>query len=193
MRTVKRIAVVVFIAILGLVLGVTTGCRKGETPEERAAKETKVAEPQYDNSIEGEEGIKNAVRGYNKAMIDANMQFKLASRLLRYASKGRAAHVGAFIEERRKENAVMRSELSKLVFTNISSGGDRAAAYTQEKWHYDYVAFDDGRLIQPMTEMDYTLIYMLARHEDRWLVYDIEELTPPEIRKIEPQRALFDR
>lgn len=188
----KRIGLTAILVIMGLIVGAASGCRKGEAPEEKAAKETKVAEPKYDNALEGEEGVKNAIRGYAKAVIDSNMKWGLIGNIRNYATEKEGARVNVFIEERRKENAVMRSRLDDLRFEEISIDADMAFAMTRERWFYDYVDLD-GKLMQPMTEMTYYIRYTLVRPEGRWLVAKIEERKPPMVNRIEPPRPLFEK
>lgn len=187
----NSVSSVTSVAILGLML-VFFGCKKAETPEERAAKETKVAEPRYDNTLEGEEGMKNAIRGYTKVVIDANMKWGLIADIRNYATEVEGSRVNVFIEERRKENAVMRSRLDDLRFGEVSIDADTAFILTQERWLYDYVDLD-GKLVQPLTEMTYHIRYTLVRPEGKWLVAKIEEERPPMVRRIEPPRALFEK
>lgn len=195
----KRIWIIIFV----LLLPIADGCGRKESAEvkekqetvqikqaETKQAETKQAEKGFDNSLEGEEGIRNAIRGYNKAVIEANMRQKNIDKVKRYASGDAIYRVRAFIEERRNNGVVMRSRLSRLVFDEISSDKKTASVKTSELWHYDYVDFE-GKLKQPMTEMAYSLSYSLVRFEEWWIVEEIKEMRPPTVKQISPPGPLF--
>lgn len=182
--------------VIVMVASVNGGCQQKEPEEvERQAAESGQPKPaavkKYDNSIEGDDGVRNAIRGYNLSVIDANIQGRYSPKIRKYALKDQVYRATAFIEERRMNDAVMRSKLSELHFKNITTSFDVATVRTHEKWHYDYVDLD-GNLIQPMTEMVYELEYKVLRFQNQWMVDEIKELTPPHVRQIAPARPLFD-
>ncbi len=187
----KRIAVLVIIAISGLVLVLTTGCRKGETPEEKAERETREAEPKYDNALKGEEGIKNAIKGYNQAVIHGNMKQEYLKFVRKYASDHEASRVTVFVEEDRSLGRVMRSRLIELAFDNITAVGDFTHVYTTERWEFDYLDLKTGKLKEPLKEMQYKLKYIMVKDDkDRWIVGRLEQTEKPMITTFSPPRSL---
>lgn len=190
MRTVKRIVVVVVIAVLGIVLGVSTGCKKGETPEEKEAREMKEAEPKYDNSLEGEEGIKNAIKGYNQALITGNTASRYLKLVRKYATDYETSRVIVFVEEDRSKGRIMRSKLAELVFEKITTLEDKVEVITSERWEFDYIDHKTGEVVEPMREMSYKLKYILVRMENKWMVGKLEQLETPRIKVYSPAKRV---
>lgn len=186
----KRIGLTAILVIMGLIVAAASGCKKGEAPEEKAAKEMEDAEPKYDNSIPGEEGIKNAIRGYNQAVIHGNMKTDYLKFVRKYAVDYEASRVVVFVQEDRAKGRVMRSRLNKLIFDNFSTSGDMTFARTTEMWEYDYLDLNTGKLLEPLKGVEYRLKYTLARDKERWLVGRIEQLEQPLVTVYSPPRAL---
>ncbi len=189
-KTVKRIGTAVLIAMLGLILGLTIGCRKGETPEEKAEREMREAEPKYDNSLKGEEGIKNAIRGYNQAVIHGNMKQEYLKFVRKYASDHEASRVTVFVEEDRSLGRVMRSKLIELAFDKFTDVGDFTHVYTTERWEFDYLDIKTGKVKEPLKEMQYKLKYIMVKDKDKWIVGRLEQTEKPLVTTFSPPRSL---
>ena len=145
----------------------------------------------YDNSLEGDEGITNAVRGYNKAVIDANMQARNMGKIAAYATTNASYRAISFIEEKRKKGVVMRSKLSRLYFEDITISDEKnAVATTKEVWFFDYVDLE-GKLEQSAKEMVYSLSYKLVKSKRGWIVDEISQLLPPVIKDINPPQSIY--
>ena len=181
------------IIIVILVLAFAAGCSKVEHAEmkEKEMADQKRETLPYDNTILSEEGVRNAIRGYARTVIDVNMQGKYLNRMTQYAVDREVYRVISFITERRKKEVVMRSRLSELRFKEISSTLEEATVVTEEKWHYDYVDFA-GKMVEPVIEMNYNMKYKLVRLNDKWLVNTLEELTPPQANRISPPVSIND-
>lgn len=186
----KRLGLIVFIIALGLLIGLASGCRKDETPEEKAAREMAAAEPKYDNTLPGEEGIKNAIRGYNQAVIHANMREEYGRFLRKYATDYEASRVILFVHEDRTKGLVMRSKLREVAFKNISATGKETVIYTEERWEFDYLDLKTGRPKVPSKGIKYKLRYTLVKEGERWKVGKLEETEPPVEITLIPMRPL---
>lgn len=185
----KRVGIVAVAVAIGIVICVS-GCRKEDTPEKKATEEMKKAEPKYDNSIKETEGIKNAIRGYNQAVIHGNLKEAYLKFIKKYATEYEGSRVVIFVTEDRMKKRVMRSKLSELIFDNISSLNDKAVVDTREEWEFDYIDLDTGKLKEPAKVMSYKLRYTLIWEDNRWLVGKLEQLKEPEITVYSPPRAM---
>lgn len=185
----KRLDIVGLMVVIGLIF-FSSGCRKSESPEEKEALEMRAAEPKYDNSLEGEEGIKNAVKGYNQAVITGNMASKYLKIVRKYAADRETSRVIVFAEEDRSKGRIMRSKLTELAFDKITTAGDTVDVRTSEKWEFDYIDWKTGKVKEPMREMSYKLKYTLVRMENKWMVGKLEQLETPTIKVYSPAAGI---
>jgi hypothetical protein len=185
----KRNGLTAILVIMGIILSAAPACRRAETPEEKAAREMREAEPKQDNTLEGVEGVKNAILGYNQAVIHGNMKTDYLRFVGKYASDYEASRVVAFVTEDRAKGRVMRSRLSELIFENITAAGDTMEARTSERWEYDYLDLETGKPRDPLREISYKLEYTLVRQEGKWLVAKLEQLEKPLVTVYSPPRA----
>lgn len=191
-----------FLLLLVLLLA---GCGRGEgeikkgTTEkrEKSKKESfvknqdiaaKIVAPSFDNSLPGEEGLKNAIRGYNTAVINAHLSDAHMRFLSKYAIESESQRVYIWINTDRERKIAMHMRVNKLVFDNVSSSKDSGAVETSEQWDYQFIDVETGKPTEPVKDARYKLRYSLIRQNDAWIVERIEELEKSKIGIYSPPR-----
>lgn len=155
--------------------GLGFACGKKEEVARPEQKSLEVKGSDYNNSLPGEEGMKNAVRGYVQAVIDANLSDRHFQFLEKYATEKEAKRVFIFIKPDRERNLAMYMRVNKLSFDNISSSESTNFVDTSEHWDFQYLAIKTSKPTDPVRSIRYKLRYHLIRDGDRWMVSKLEE------------------
>lgn len=160
------------------------GC--GKKADERKVPEVKA--PSYDNSLPGEEGMKNAIRGYNQAIIDAHLSDLHIKFMAKYATDKEAQRVFVFINTDREKGWAMAMKLNKLTFDNISTSEKVNLVDTSENWDFQYLDIKTSKPIEPVKEMRYRLRYFLVKDGGKWFVAKLKEREKTLIGEYTPPR-----
>lgn len=94
--------------------------------------------------------------------------------LMQVATEGRVAKAHHHMAALKEAGVKMDSKLKKINFSDIkiiSSG--KAEVITDEEWGYKYIRLDSGN-IEFDNSVTYRLKYFLEKHDNRWLVADIQ-------------------
>lgn len=156
------------IAILLLISAVVApGCKTD--------KEDKVKGPRFDNSLPGKDGIRNAVLGYNQAVMDARLSDRHVKFIRYYASDNEAKRIFVFINTDREKGVAMATKVNKMVFNNISASEKTGYADTSENWDFHNLDIKTSKPVEQVREMRYELRYLLVKERDKWIVSKIRE------------------
>lgn len=118
--------------------------------------------------------IRNAVRKYNRALIDAYGTFDM--KLLEpSATEKEIRKVDVLTLTLREENKRLEARLEKLRFTSAGKITEAAARVTtEEKWRYRHVGLRDGKPLGAEKEESSTLRYFLIKTPAGWKVDSVE-------------------
>lgn len=144
--------------------------------------------PTYNNSAPGEEGMKNAVLGYQQTMIDAHLSDLHIKFIKNYATEDETRRVFIFINIDREKGEAMAMRLNKLVFDNISTSEKEDIVDTTEHWDYHNLEIKTSKPVEPVKELRYKLRYVLVKKEGKWLVDRLREREKPLIGEYNPPR-----
>jgi len=154
-------------------------------------KEDKMPEvkgPAYDNSLPGEDGMKNTVKGYLQAVMDAHLSDLHMKFIRKYATEDETRRVFIFISTDREKGVVMAMRLNRLVFDNISSSDKEKMVDTTEHWDFHYLDIKTSKPVEPVREIRYKLRYILEKEEGKWLVVKLREREKQLIGEYSPPR-----
>lgn len=154
-------------------------------------KEDKMPEikgPTFDNSLPGEEGIKNAIRGYNQAVIDAYLSDAHVKFIHKYATEKEMKRMFVFINTDRERDLAMAMKLNKLVFDEVFASENGATVNTSENWDFHYINIKTGKPNEPVKEMRYKLQYTLEKENGKWVVAKLKEREKSMIGEYSPPR-----
>lgn len=160
----------------------------GKKEKEEKGKISEIKGPAFDNSLSGEEGMKNAIRGYNQAIIDAHLSDLHVKFMAKYATDKEAQRVFVFINTDREKGWAMGMKLNKLTFDNISTSEKVNFVDTSENWDFQYLDIKTSKPIEPVKEMRYKLRYFLVREGEKWLVGKLKEREKTLIGEYTPPR-----
>lgn len=153
-------------------------CGKRDKPTENekdVERPLEIIEAKHDNSLPGEEGIKNAVRGYVQTVIDANLSDRHIKIIRKYATEKETKRVFIFIKADRDRGIALYTKLNKLTFDNISTSKDANFVDTSEHWEFQYLEIKTSKPTAPVKSIRYKLRYHLIKEEDRWIISELEE------------------
>lgn len=154
-------------------------------------KEEKVPEikgPAFDNTIPGDEGIKNAIRGYNQAIMDAYFSDTHIKFVRKYATEKEVKRMFIFINTDRERDLAMAMKLNKMVFDEIFASENGATVNTSENWDFHYINIKTGKPTEPVKEMRYKLRYTLEKEDGKWVVAKLTEREKAMIGEYTPPR-----
>ena len=164
------------------VIIIFTACENSKEQSDSSAKQRDspavkgvAISSRYDNSLAGIEGMKNAVRGYAQATIDAYLSDTHIKDLKEYAVQSVAKKMFVFINSDRDRGVAMDMRLNRLVFKNISAGEPRNLIDTEEQWDFRYIDIKTLKPVASIKEARYKLRYTIVRDDDKWLISGIEE------------------
>lgn len=141
-------------------------------------KEDKTPEikgPSYDNTLPGEEGMKNTILGYNQAVMDAHLSDKHIKFIRNYAGERETKRVFVFINTDREKGVAMAMKLNKIVFDNMSASERLNFVDTSENWDFHNLDIKTSKPIEPVKEMRYKLRYILGKENGKWVVAKLKE------------------
>lgn len=114
--------------------------------------------------------IKKVIRWYDEALVKVYVQSDIKP-LDGLASEREMLRVKMMIAKFDREKKIMDSELVDLEFTSISiDGADKAKIKTREKWRYRFFRKGGNRVIKPWADVEYRMIYDMAKYRGRWIV-----------------------
>lgn len=165
------------------------GCQK-------KAEENKVAEnkgqeikgPSHDNTLPGEEGMKNTILGYNQAVMDAHLSDRHIKFIRKYAGEMETKRVFVFINTDREKGVAMAMKLNKIAFDNMSTSERLNFVDTSENWDFHNLDIKTNKPVEPVREMRYRLRYVLVRENDKWVVAKLKEREKTLIGEYNPPR-----
>lgn len=163
----------------------------GKKADEKKANEKKAIEvksPTFDNSLQDEEGMKNAIRGYCQAIIDAHLSDMHVKFLKKYATQTEAQRAFVYINVDREKGLAMAMKLNKLTFDNISTSEKVNIVDTSENWDFHYLDIKTSKPIEPVKEMRYSLRYFLKKEDGNWVVAKLKEREKTMIGEYNPPR-----
>lgn len=163
---------------------VISGCQK--KVEEKKAQEVKG--PAFDNALPGEEGLKNAILGYNQANMDAYLSDRHIKFIRKYATEQETKRVFVFINTDREKGVAMAMRLNKMEFDNISTSEKVNFVDTSENWDFHYLDIKTSKPTEPVREMRYKLRYSLEKEDGKWLVSKLKERERAVIGEYAPPR-----
>lgn len=171
--------------ILLIILILFSACGKRE---EKKGKAPEVKGPKYDNTLPGKEGMKNAILGYNQAVIDGHLSDLHLKFLAKYATGKEAQRVFVFIKTDREKGVAMAMKLNKMTFDNISTSEKVNFVDTSENWDFQNLDIKTSKPIEPVKEMRYKLRYFLVREGEKWLVGKLKEREKTLMGEYDPPR-----
>lgn len=154
-------------------------------------KEDKTPEikgPSYDNTLPGEEGMKNTILGYNQAVMDAHLSDKHIKFIRNYAGEKETKRVFVFINTDREKGVVMAMRLNNITFDNISSSERLNIVDTSEHWDFHNLDIKTSKPIEPVRELRYKLRYILGKENGKWVVAKLKEREKAVIGEYNPPR-----
>lgn len=171
--------------LIGLVIMISA-CGKKE--KEEKGKMAEIKGPAFDNSLPGEEGMKNAVLGYNQANMDAYLSDRHIKFIRKYATEEETKRVFVFINTDREKGVAMAMRMNQMEFDKISTSEKLTVVDTSENWDFHYLDIKTSKPIEPVREMRYKLRYFLEREGDKWVVSKLKEREKAMIGEYTPPR-----
>lgn len=173
------------VGIVGVVMFFTACSNKEDVPE--------VKGPAYDNSLPGEEGVKNAILGYNQAVMDAHLSDMHIKFIRKYATEKETKRVFTFINVDRERNLAMATKLNKLAIENTFVSDNEANVETSENWDFHYLDIKTSKPTEPVREMRYKLRYTLEKENGKWVIARLTETEKAMIGEYNPPRWSLDK
>lgn len=161
---------------------------KGVPGKRQTQEMPEIKPPTYDNSLPGEDGMKNAVRGYGQAIIDAHLSTRHIEFIRRYATSKETQRTYVFIKTDWEAGRAMAMRLNKLVFDNVSTSVNANFVDTSEHWDFQYLDIKTSKPLEPVKEMRYKLRYILIKEDNEWVVSKLEEREDTKIGEYYPPR-----
>lgn len=128
----------------------------------------------YNNVGDTDEAVKNAILGYNEALIQFYLAVERSSELQKYASEKEMNKVGALVMIDREEGKIMKSRLTKIEFKSVDRKGTEARVVTHEEWKFVYLNIADGKPLADELGALYDVSYSLQKEGDKWLVAKLQ-------------------
>lgn len=176
----------ILILTAGLAVMMVFACGKKE--KEGKGKVPEVKGPTLDNSLPGEEGMKNAILGYNQANMDAYLSDRHIKFIRKYANDKETKRVFVFINTDRERGLAMAMRLNRMEFDNISTSEKVNFVDTSENWDFHYLDIKTSKPTEPVREMRYKLRYLLEKENGRWVVAKLKEREKAVIGEYTPPR-----
>ena len=180
----KGMSILMLVSLLFLL-----GCqKKAEENKVEENKDQEIKGPSHDNTLPGEEGMKNTILGYNQAVMDAHLSDKHIKFIRNYAGEKETKRVFVFINTDREKGVAMAMKLNKITFDNISSSEKLNTVDTSEHWDFHNLDIKTSKPIEPVREMRYKLRYILVKEDNKWIVAKLKEREKAVIGEYMPPR-----
>ncbi|GBE00296.1 hypothetical protein BMS3Abin07_02347 [bacterium BMS3Abin07] len=115
-------------------------------------------------------GVKEVVRAYNKALIQAYNTLRFDS-LRRVVTEKEYNKVTIYIKSYAGMKQKLRAGLTDLVIKDVEKGSRKASVSTSEKWWYERVDMKTGSILVPKSIYNYEMRYDLVKDEmGKWRV-----------------------